>query len=119
MVVEKSNRLNQRLKPRNVIEMMLKTGSYVCICEKSAMGGLISDCTTSGVKLTRFQQGVLYGTREVAIVEMSCKTIKDVRKTSDSGDGLSCSSDEFFERKRSEGLSLFGLVIMDNQLILG
>jgi hypothetical protein len=50
---------------------------------------------------------------------MSCKTIKDVRMTSDSGDGLSCSSDEFFEREWSEGLSLFGLVIMDNQLILG
>lgn len=119
MFVEESNRVNQRLKPRNVNKAMLKTSSYVCICEKSAMGGLITDCTASGVKLARLQQGLLYGTREVAIVEMSCKTIKDVRMTSDSGDGLSCSSDEFFERRRSEGLSLFGLVIMDNQLMLG
>jgi hypothetical protein len=83
------------------------------------MDVLITDCIASGVKLAGPQHGLLYGTREIAIEEMSCKTIEDVRKTSDSGDGLSCSSDEFFERRRSEGLSLFGLVIMDNQLILG
>jgi hypothetical protein len=83
------------------------------------MDVLITDCITSGVKLARHQHGLLYGTREVAIVEMSCKTIKDVRMTSGSGDGLSCSSEEVFERRWSEGLSLFGFVINDNQLILG
>jgi hypothetical protein len=83
------------------------------------MGVLISDCTTSGVKLTRPQHGLLYGTREIAIVEMSCKTIKDVRMTSDSGDGLSRSSDEVVERQWSEGLSLFGFVVNDNQQTLG
>jgi hypothetical protein len=61
----------------------------------------------------------LYGTRENAIEAMSRKTIKDVRMTSDSGDGLSCSSDEVVERQMSEGLSLFGLVKDDNQFILG
>lgn len=64
----------------------------------SAMGDLISDCITSGVKLTRHQYRLLYGTREVAIVMMSCKTIGRVRITRDSGDGLSCSSDEITER---------------------
>ncbi|HYF66620.1 MAG TPA: hypothetical protein VD884_00730 [Ohtaekwangia sp.] len=83
------------------------------------MGVLISDCITSGVKLTRLQHGLLYGTREIAIVEMSRKTIKDVRMTSDSGDGLSCSSDEAAERQWSEGLILFGFVVDDNQLLLG
>ena len=39
---------------------------------------------------------------------MSCKTIVGVRITPDSGDGLSCSSDEVTERYWSEGLSLFG-----------
>jgi hypothetical protein len=75
------------------------------------MDDLITDCITSGVNLTRLQQGVLYGTREVAIAEMSISAIKDVRMTSDSGDGLSYSSDEVFERRWSEGLSLFGLVL--------
>ena len=83
------------------------------------MDDLIADCITSGVKLTRLQYGLLYGTREIAIEEMSCKTIKDVRMTSDSGDGLSCSSEEVFERRWSEGLSLFSFVIIDNQLRLG
>ena len=83
------------------------------------MDDLITDCITSGVNLTRLQHGVLYGTREVAIAAMSFSAIKDVRMTSDSGDGLSCSSDEVFERKWSEGLSLFGFVVMDNQLTLG
>ena len=83
------------------------------------MDDLITDCIASGVKLTRLQHGLLYGTREVAIEAMSCKTIKDVRMTSDSGDGLSCSSDEVVERQWSEGLSLFGFVINDNQLRLG
>lgn len=32
MIVEELNRLNQRLKPRNVKEKMLKTGTYVCAC---------------------------------------------------------------------------------------
>jgi len=36
----------------------------------SAMGDLISDCITSGVKLARHQYRLLYGTREVAIVSM-------------------------------------------------
>jgi hypothetical protein len=62
------------------------------------MGALISDCITSGVKLTGIQHGLLYGTREVAIGMMSCKTIVRVRITRDSGDGLSCSSDEVTER---------------------
>jgi hypothetical protein len=111
--------VNQRLKPRNVKETMLKTGSYVYICEKSAMDDLITDCITSGVKLAGLQHGLLYGTREVAIVVMSSDTIADVRMTSDSGDGLSCSSDEVFERRWSKGLSLFGFIIIDNQLTLG
>jgi hypothetical protein len=83
------------------------------------MDALITDCITSGVKLTGLQHGLLYGTREVVIEEISCKTIEDVRMTSDSGDGLSCPSDEVFERRWSEGLSLFGFVINDNQLTLG
>ena len=115
MFVEESNRVNQRLKPRNVKEMMLKTGSYVYICDKGAMEDLIADCTTSGVKLAGLQHGLLYGTREVAIVVMSSSTIADVRMTSDSGDGLSCSSVEVAERQWSEGLSLFGFYSNDNQ----
>ena len=83
------------------------------------MDDLIADCTTSGVKLAGLQHGLLYGTREVAIVMMSCETIMEIRMIPDSGDGLSCSSDEVFERRWSEGLSLFGFVINDNQLILG
>jgi len=83
------------------------------------MGDLISDCITSGVKLTGLQHGLLYGTREVAIGVMSRMTIKDVRMTSDSGDGLSCSSDEVFERRWSKGLSLFSFVVIDNQFRLG
>lgn len=79
------------------------------------MGDLITDCITSGVKLARHQYGLLYGTREIAIGAMSCETIKDVGMTSDSGDGLSCSSEESLERGRSEGLSLFGFVVTDNQ----
>jgi hypothetical protein len=39
------------------------------------MGDLISDCITSGVKLAGLQHRLLYGTREVAIDMMSCKTI--------------------------------------------
>ena len=80
---------------------------------------LITDCITSGVKLAGLQQGLLYGTREIAIAAMSYETIAGVRMTSGSGDGLSCSSDEAFERRWSEGLSLFGFVVNDNQLILG
>jgi hypothetical protein len=34
MIVDELNRVNQRLKPRNVKETMLKTGSYVCICDQ-------------------------------------------------------------------------------------
>jgi hypothetical protein len=83
------------------------------------MDGLITDCITSGVKLAGLQHRVLYGTREVAIAAMSHETIADVRMTSDSGDGLSCSSEEVFERRLSEGLSLFGFVMNDNQLTLG
>lgn len=83
------------------------------------MGDLITDCITSGVKLAGLQQRVLYGTREVAIEEMSMNAIKDRRMRSDSGGGLSCSSDEVFERRWSEGLSLFGFVINDNQVTLG
>ena len=79
------------------------------------MGDLISDCITSGVKLTGLQHGLLYGTRENAGVEMSMSTIEDVRMTSTSGDGLSSSSEEVVERPWSEGLSLFGFVVDDNQ----
>ena len=80
------------------------------------MGVLISDCITSGVKLTGLQHGLLYGTREVAIVEMSLTTITGVRMTPDSGGGLSRSSDEIVERQRSKGLSMFGFgSIIDNQ----
>jgi hypothetical protein len=79
------------------------------------MDVLITDCITSGVKLTRLQHRVLYGTREVAIVVMSSDTIADVRMTSDSGDGLSCSSEEVFERRWSEGLSLFSFIVIDTQ----
>jgi hypothetical protein len=79
------------------------------------MGVLITDCITSGVKLAGRQHGLLYGTREVAIAAMSLETIKDVWMTSDSGDGLSRSSAEVFERRWSEGLSLFGLVVIDNR----
>ena len=85
----------------------------------SAMGGLISDGITSGVKLTRRQYRLLYGTREAAIARMSCKGHRRVRITRDSGDGLSCSSDEVAERQWSEGLSLFGFIIIDNQSTLG
>jgi hypothetical protein len=119
MLVEELNRLNQRWKPRNVKEKMLKTGTYVCSCESSAIDDLIADCITSGVKLAGLQHRVLYGTREVAIVEMSCKTIKDVRMTSASGDGLSCISDDVVERQKSEGLSLFSFVVNDNLIKRG
>lgn len=80
---------------------------------------LITDCATSGVKLAGRQHGLLYRTREIAIAEMSCKTITGVRMTSDSGDGLSRSSDEVVERRWSKGLSLFGFVVIDNQSRLG
>ena len=43
------------------------------------MGDLISDYTTSGVKLAGLRHGLLYGTREVAIVMMSSKAIVRVR----------------------------------------
>ena len=79
------------------------------------MGVLITDCITSGVKLARHQHGLLYGTREIAIAAMSLSTIKDVRMTSDSGDGLSCSSGEVVERQWSEGLSMFRFIVIDNQ----
>ena len=81
------------------------------------MGVLISDCITSGVKLAGLQHGLLYGTREVAIVEMSFRTITGVRMTPDSGDGLSRSSEEVVESQRSEGLSLFGFVVNANHLM--
>lgn len=79
------------------------------------MGDLISDSITSGVKLTGTQHGLLYGTREVVIVVMSYSTTTDVRMTSDSGGGLSRSSDEVVERQWSKGFSLLGFVINDNQ----
>jgi hypothetical protein len=47
--------------------MMLKTGRYDYICDVSAMDDLITDCITSGVKLTGLWYRLLYGTREVAI----------------------------------------------------
>jgi hypothetical protein len=83
------------------------------------MGVLISDCIASGVKLTGPQQGLLYGTREVAIVGMSLITIPGVRMIPDSGGGLSRSSNEIVERQWSKGLSLFGFLVNANQLILG
>lgn len=81
------------------------------------MDDLITDCTASGVKLTGRQHGLLYGTREVVIVGMSLTTITGVWMTPDSGDGLSCSSDEVVERQWSEGLSLFGFVVNANHLL--
>jgi hypothetical protein len=81
------------------------------------MDDLISDCTASGVKLTGRQHGLLYGTREVAIVGMSFTTITGVWMTPDTGDGLSCSSDEVVERQWSKGLSLFGSVVNANHLM--
>ena len=78
------------------------------------MGDLISDCIASGVKLAGHQHGLLYGTRETAIAAMSYPTIGGIRMIPDSGDGLSSSSDEVVERQLSEGLSLFGFVIVDN-----
>jgi hypothetical protein len=83
------------------------------------MDVLITDCITSGVKLAEPQHGLLDGTREVAIVGISFITIAGVRMTSDSGDGLSGSSDEVVERQWSQGLSLFGFVVNANQLTLG
>ena len=83
------------------------------------MGVLISDCIASGVKLTGPQQGLLYGTREVAIAGMSLMTIMGVRMTPDSGGGLSRSSAEVVERQWSKGLSLFGFVVNANQFRLG
>jgi len=83
------------------------------------MGVLISDCITSGVKLTGPQQGLLYGTREVVIVGMSLMTITGVRMTPDSGGGLSRSSVEVVERQWSKGLSLFGFAVNANQFKLG
>ena len=79
------------------------------------MEDLITDCITSGVKLAGRQHGLLYGTREIAIGEMSLMAIEGVRIAPDSGDGLSCSSEEVAERQWSEGLSLFGFVLIDNQ----
>ena len=79
------------------------------------MDDLITDCVTSGVKLAGRQHGLLYGTREVTIGAMSTKTIADRRMRSDSGGGLSRSSDEVAERRWSEGLSLFGFVVINNQ----
>jgi hypothetical protein len=46
---------------------MLKTDRYDAGCELSAMDALITDCITSGVKLTGLWYRLLYGTREVAI----------------------------------------------------
>lgn len=78
------------------------------------MGVLITDCITSGVKLAGHQHGLLYGTREIAIGAMSISTIAGIRMMPDSGGGLSRSSDEVVEQQWSEGLSLFGFVIIDN-----
>jgi hypothetical protein len=65
------------------------------------------------------QYRLLYETREVAIAAMSYGIMAGVRMTPDSGDGLSCSSEEVSERRWSEGLSLFGFMVNDNQLTLG
>lgn len=62
------------------------------------MDVLITDCIISGVKLAGNQHGLLYGTREVAIVSVSARAIDRVGITRDSSDGLSCSSDEVVER---------------------
>ena len=66
------------------------------------MGVLISDCITSGVKLAGLQHGLLDGTREVAIVMMSGKTITGIRMIPDSGDGLSCSSREVCRKTKEQ-----------------
>ena len=84
---------------------------------KSARGDLISAGIPSGVKRARLQHRLLYGTREVAIVSVSVRTIDRVRITRDSSDGLSSSNEEVAERQWSEGLSLFGFIIFDNQSI--
>jgi hypothetical protein len=83
------------------------------------MGDLITDCITSGVKLAGRQPGLLYGTREVVIAAVRVQSIAVRRMRSDNGDGLSCSSVEVVERQWSEGLSLFGFVVADNQSKLG
>jgi hypothetical protein len=83
------------------------------------MDDLISDCITSGVKLAGLQHRLLYGTREVAIAAMSYATIARLRMKRDSGDGLSCSSDEVFERNGAKDLACFSFMIIDNQFHLG
>jgi hypothetical protein len=65
------------------------------------------------------QHGLLCGTREVVIAEMSCKAIEGLRMRPDSGDGLGCSSIEGSEREWSERLGLFSFVVIDNQSKLG
>ncbi len=46
--VEELNGVNSRLMPRSVNRDDVETDSYVCVCGRSAMGALISDCITSG-----------------------------------------------------------------------
>jgi len=48
----------------------------------------------SGIKLAGRQYGVLYGTREVAIGQLTAKGSRRTRIVRDSGGGLSRSSDE-------------------------
>lgn len=48
MHVEELNGVNSRLMPRSVNRDDVETDSYVCVCGRSAMGALISDCITSG-----------------------------------------------------------------------
>jgi|JI61114DRNA_FD_contig_21_4634555_length_689_multi_11_in_0_out_0_2 hypothetical protein len=63
------------------------------------MGDLISDCITSGVKLAiHQQQAFVWNKRSRYRYDEFEKTIVGVRITSDSGDGLSCSSEEVAER---------------------
>ena len=47
---------------------MSKATGYVCSCDKSVMGVLITDYTAFGVKVAGMQYRVLYGTREVDTV---------------------------------------------------
>jgi hypothetical protein len=67
------NRVNQRLKPRYVLEMMLKTGIYGCARDKSVTDALISGHAASGVKLAGRQYRLLFGTREVAVALLPAK----------------------------------------------
>jgi hypothetical protein len=80
---------------------MSKADVYVGV-RYECKGNLITVYTASGIKLTGRQYGVLYGTREVAIVLLTAKRGTEPAEEGsgrtgivrDSGGGLSRSSDE-------------------------